>query len=149
MICMSRVFKIFLIIIIIIAFSICTNVNFVYAGEEDENDKHPLPSLTFREAIKKSDAALNNAEKEADEDFINKDNIQEFSKSIFRDLFIIGVVLSVIIGGIIGIKFMISSAEDKAKVKEIMIPYVIGCVVIFGAFGIWKVTVEILSILNQ
>ena len=40
---------------------------------------------------------------------------------------------------------MIASAEDKAKIKEAMIPYVLGCIVIFGAFGIWKLAITILN----
>lgn len=46
-----------------------------------------------------------------------------------------------LVGTIIGIQFMVASAEDKAKVKEALVPYVIGCAVIFGAFSIWKVAV--------
>ena len=47
------------------------------------------------------------------------------------------------VGTIIGIQFMIASAEDKAKVKEALVPYIIGCVVIFGAFTIWSIVVNI------
>lgn len=50
-----------------------------------------------------------------------------------------------IVGIIIGIQFMVASAEDKAKVKEALVPYVIGCVVIFGAFTIWSVVVNIMQ----
>lgn len=64
---------------------------------------------------------------------------------IYSILFPLGVAVTVIVGGVIGIKFMIASAEDKAKIKESMIPYVIGCAVIYGAFGIWRITIEILS----
>ena len=46
-----------------------------------------------------------------------------------------------IIAGILGIKFMIGSAEEKAQIKDALIPFVIGCIVIFGAFGIWKIFV--------
>lgn len=38
---------------------------------------------------------------------------------------------------------MVASAEDKAKVKEALIPYVIGCAVIFGAFTIWSIAVNL------
>ena len=56
-----------------------------------------------------------------------------------------GIVLAVLVGGVLGVKFMIASAEDKAKIKEAMIPYVLGCIVIFGAFGIWKLAITILN----
>ena len=35
------------------------------------------------------------------------------------------------------------SADEKAKVKESLMPFVAGCVVVFGAFTIWKVAVNI------
>ncbi len=30
------------------------------------------------------------------------------------------------------------SVEAKAQIKEKLIPYVVGCAIMFGAFGIWK-----------
>ena len=40
---------------------------------------------------------------------------------------------------------MVGSMDEKAKVKESLIPFVIGCVIIFGAFGIWKLIATILQ----
>lgn len=65
--------------------------------------------------------------------------------TIYNILLTVGIALTVIIGGILGIKFMMASAEDKAKIKEAMIPYVIGCIVIYGAFFIWKIAIIVLS----
>ena len=48
-----------------------------------------------------------------------------------------------LVGTIIGIQFMVASAEDKAKVKESMIPWVIGIFVAFGAYGIWTITMNV------
>ena len=76
---------------------------------------------------------------------INETDIQKTADDIFNILFALGTVLTVIVGGILGIQFMMASAEDKAKIKEAMIPYVIGSVIIFGAFGIWKLVVTILN----
>ena len=64
---------------------------------------------------------------------------------IYNVLFPLGVAVTVIIGGVLGIKFMMASAEDKAKIKESLVPYVAGCVVIYGAFGIWKIAILIFS----
>jgi hypothetical protein len=38
---------------------------------------------------------------------------------------------------------MTSSVEEKAQVKEALIPYVAGCVVAFGSFGIWRLVMVI------
>ena len=48
------------------------------------------------------------------------------------------------IGIILGIQFMTGSVEQKAKVKDALVPYIAGCIIIFGAFGIWKLVVTIL-----
>ena len=37
------------------------------------------------------------------------------------------------------------SIEEKAEIKTMLIPYIIGCVVVFGAFTIWKIVVDILQ----
>ena len=36
---------------------------------------------------------------------------------------------------------MLDEYIGQTKVKESMIPFIIGCVVVFGAFGIWKAVV--------
>ena len=64
---------------------------------------------------------------------------------MFKLLMAIGIVVMILVGTIIGIQFMVASAEDKAKLKETLIPYVIGCAVIFGAFTIWSIAVNILQ----
>lgn len=50
---------------------------------------------------------------------------------------------AVVIAMILGIQFMVASASEKAKVKEAIIPFVVGCIVVFGAFTIWKIAVNI------
>ena len=71
--------------------------------------------------------------------------IRDASSNIYNVLFAIGVALTVIVGGILGIRFIMASAEEKAQVKEMLIPYIAGCIVIYGAFGIWKLVVSILN----
>ena len=84
----------------------------------------------------------------SDEATIKETDIQNLSQLLYNSLLIIGVVIAVIIGGIIGIKLMISSAEEKAEVKQYLVPYVAGCIIVFGAFGIWKLVVTILQNVN-
>ena len=74
---------------------------------------------------------------------INKQKLDEKQSFIFNSLLSVGVVLTVVIGGFLGIKFMLASAEDKAEIKQMLIPYVVGCIVIYGAFGIWKLIITI------
>lgn len=70
------------------------------------------------------------------------EQLKSTSNDLFKLLTAIGIVLMFIVGIIIGIQFMVASAEDKAKVKEALIPYIVGCIVIFGAFTIWSLVVN-------
>lgn len=76
---------------------------------------------------------------------VNDNTLKDASDSIYNVLSSIGMIISVIVGIILGITFMMASADDKAKVKEALIPYIVGCVVIFGAFGIWKIVINTFS----
>lgn len=64
---------------------------------------------------------------------------------LYVTLLIIAIIAATIVGGILGLQFIMASAEDKAKVKEALIPYIVGCIVAFGAFGIWKIAILVLS----
>ena len=80
-----------------------------------------------------------------DEDGIDYDKLQDASNTIYNILLSFGVVIAVIIGMVLGIKFMTGSIEEQAKVKESLTPYIAGCIVIFGAFTIWKIVLEVLK----
>ena len=54
----------------------------------------------------------------------------------------VGIVLAVILLMILGIKYMIGSAEEKADYKKTMIPYLVGCVCLFGASAIAQVVIQ-------
>ncbi len=55
----------------------------------------------------------------------------------------VGVVVAVIILLVLGIKYMMGSASEKAEYKKTMIPYLVGAVLIFGASAIVQVVVNI------
>lgn len=68
--------------------------------------------------------------------------IANVGKNIVSILSTIGVVVAVIILLVIGIKYMVGSASEKAEYKKTMIPYLVGAVLIFGASAIAKVVVS-------
>lgn len=74
---------------------------------------------------------------------IDETELKNASTTIYNILFISGICVAVIIAGILGIKFMIGSVEEKAQVKDALVPFIIGCIVVFGAFGFWKIFVQI------
>lgn len=84
-------------------------------------------------------------EGKAGESAINSYQLKQSSDLIYNILLGIGVILSVLVGAFLGIKIMWGSIEEQTKAKEALIPYVLGCVVIFGAFGIWKLVVTVFA----
>lgn len=86
------------------------------------------------------------------DDFINSSSNQQIfnekgqKKGVSQLYFIalgVGIAAAAIIGVILGIQFITSGVEGQAKIKEKLLPYAIGCIVIFGAFGIWKIVVDL------
>ena len=60
----------------------------------------------------------------------------------------VGVVVAVVILMVLGIKYMMGSAEEKADYKKTMIPYVIGAILIFGATTIANMVYNFATGLN-
>lgn len=78
----------------------------------------------------------------------NKTNSPLFQsklKVIFGALRIIGTTLSVIILIVIGIKYMLGSAEEKADYKKSLIPYLLGTFFIFATTALPQLIYEIVQ----
>ena len=56
-----------------------------------------------------------------------------------------GVFIILIIGVILGIRYIMSEPEQKAGLKKSLIAYIVGSIIILGASGIWKLVVDILE----
>lgn len=76
---------------------------------------------------------------------LNTGGMKEIQDEIYNILLSLGIVVMVIVGAVLGITYMFGSIDQQVKVKETFIPYLIGCIVIFLAFGIWKLVVNIIS----
>lgn len=74
---------------------------------------------------------------------LKTETLKNTSNVVYNTLLIIGMGVAVIVSGILGIKFMIGSVEEKAQIKDALVPFIIGCIVVFGAFGIWKIAINI------
>lgn len=68
---------------------------------------------------------------------------------IFNTFLTIGTIVATIVIAIMGILFMTAASEDKAKIKESLMPFIIGCIVMFGAFTIWKIVVNMGALLVE
>lgn len=90
-----------------------------------------------------ADNFVNQGKTDAD-NTLDMEALNNASDLVYNTLLILGTCLAVIIAVVLGIQFITGSVEQKVKVKESLIPFVIGCVVIFGAFGIWRLVIVIL-----
>ena len=93
----------------------------------------------WSDIISKGDAFLGGAE----ESKIEQSDLQDLSGFLYNILLSAGIVIAVIVATVLGIQFMMGGAEGQAKVKEMLIPFVVGCVIVFGGFGIWKIALSI------
>lgn len=88
---------------------------------------------------------------------VTESSVKDLSGYLYNILFSAGVIIAVVVATVLGIQFMTSSAEGQAKVKETLLPFIIGCIVVFGGFAFWKIGITIgrkiesaeLPILNQ
>ena len=69
-------------------------------------------------------------------DTTGTDTVQKVGKSILGIVQVVGSIAAVIILVVIGIKYMLGSAEERAEYKKTMIPYLVGAVLIFAASNI-------------
>ena len=65
--------------------------------------------------------------------------ITNLGSTIVGILQIIGIIVAVVVLLVLGIKYMMGSAEEKAEYKKTMIPYIIGALLIFAATTIVNV----------
>ena len=62
--------------------------------------------------------------------------VQDVGGQVVGIISVIGMIASVAILMVLGIKYMMGSAEEKAEYKKTLLPYVIGAVLLFAAAGI-------------
>ena len=145
--------KVFLILLLVfVIFAIASNINIVQAVQTKGTTTKEKDMNTYTKQDYSSDTSLSGVISGGDSFIqagkngsaqIDKGSLKNASSSIYNILLICGVIIAVLIGSIMGIKFMIGSGEEKAEIKAALVPFAIGCIVVFGAFGIWKIVVTI------
>lgn len=76
---------------------------------------------------------------------ISTSNLKQASGELYNILLAIATVIAVIVGAILGVRYMTAGIDEKVKVKESLFPYLISCIVVFGSLGIWKLVVTIMK----
>ena len=75
--------------------------------------------------------------------------VTDLGKTIVTIMQTVGIVVAVVVILVIGIKYMIGSAEEKAEYKKTMIPYLVGAILLFAATTIVNVVYNIANSFNS
>ncbi|MEI3360017.1 MAG: hypothetical protein V8R74_01365 [Clostridia bacterium] len=97
----------------------------------------------LQDIMNRAEGFVNNGENGGN--VINNDALREGSNTLYNVLLVIGIAVAFIWGIVLGIQFITGSLGEKADVKKNLIVYIIGCIIIFGAFGIWKLLLQLLQ----
>ncbi len=76
---------------------------------------------------------------------VDTTGIEGVGASIVSIITTIGIIVAVVVLLILGIKYLMGSASEKAEYKKTMIPYLVGAVLIFGASAIAKAVIAMSS----
>ena len=131
-----------LIISIIILLICCSAmINISYASYEE-----PIKVATsVDEIFEDADDFISDGQDLQKQGGVDEEQLSSMVDFLYNLLLGIGIVAAVIVGTILGIKYMIGSVEEKAEYKETLFAYLISCVVVFGAFGIWRIAILIIT----
>lgn len=98
-----------------------------------------MATISYADLINPNDYNPNNSNDEVPEKFTNMVGI------IATTIQTIGVILSIIVIGLLGIKYMTGSVEEKADYKKSMIPFLIGTVLIVAVGTIIRIVNDLTS----
>lgn len=97
----------------------------------------------LQDIMNRAEGFVNNGENGGN--VINNDALKEGSNTLYNVLLVIGIAVAFIWGLVLGIQFITGSLGEKADVKKNLIVYLVGCIIIFGAFGIWRLLLQVLA----
>lgn len=70
---------------------------------------------------------------------VQTNDLTKVGNNIVTIIQVVGIVIAVIVLLVIGIKYMMGSAAEKAEYKKTMIPYIVGAVLIFAGTSLVRV----------
>lgn len=124
---LSKVLTIILMIVMLL--TLTTNVAFAAGEDEDADNTSTIDTI--------NPSGINpNYESGVVTD------VQDIGADIVGVIQVAGSVIAAVIIIVIGIKYMMGSAEEKAEYKKTMIPYLVGAVLIFAGTNIAGIVFE-------
>ena len=80
---------------------------------------------------------------------IGDDDLVDPTLQIGRVLMTIAIIVLLIVTIIMAIKYMMANPEEQGKLKQQLVGLVISAAVIFGAYIIWQITINLLTNVTQ
>ena len=131
--------------------AITINLYMTYSfGEEAESSDVSGGSLSSSSSQIESYSSINEKAKEfinrgSEKETISQQKVEQDLKPLAQILMGIAVLVLLSVGAILGVKYMISGADERAKIKEKLIWYIVSAVLIFGAVAIFNIVINILN----
>ena len=92
-----------------------------------------------------NEKAKNFINRGSEKETISQQKVEQDLKPLAQILMGIAVLVLLSVGAILGVKYMISGADERAKIKEKLIWYIVSAVLIFGAVAIFNIVINILN----
>lgn len=90
-------------------------------------------------------SAQNFIKRGEDTEQISSEEAQKGLLGLGGILMSIGILVALVTGLILGVKYMISGADTKANLKQVLIWWVVGVIVVLGAIGIFNIVVRTMN----
>lgn len=90
-------------------------------------------------------SAQNFIKRGEDTEQISSEEAQKGLLGLGKILMSIGILVALVTGSILGVKYMISGADTKANLKQVLIWWVVGVIVVLGAIGIFNIVVNTMN----
>lgn len=138
---MKKVISILLIIFVFCTFFI-TNESY---AKDKEGDSGGAGASSGVDAVIEAMKDTSNAQ-----DVIsNNSNTQKTINNVIGILQFVGSGISIIVITLMGIKYILASPAEKAEVKKMIVPIIIGCVLLFGAVNLVGAIEEFSAVLGE
>ena len=95
--------------------------------------------LLFISTISFADYQPNTFKSKIDTNATGTDNVKSVGGKVVGLIQVVGTIASVGMLIVLGIKYIMGSAEERAEYKKTLFPYFIGAVLIFGAANLTQV----------
>lgn len=80
---------------------------------------------------------------------VTTNKMQDIGNQIITIVSVAGSIISVIVLIVLGIKYMMGSAEEKAEYKKTLMPYIIGAALVFAASAISGIVYNFANSINS